>query len=329
MIDWVLFNLNSTPREEIRIPGGTCLLGYRGSIAHNMYIPGTDPQSIDDVDLMAFVLAPVGHYLGLDQWGSRGTHEVKEGKYDCVFYEIQKAVSLLLQGNPNIVSMLWCRPEHYLYLGPAGRELVDARRLFVGRHVYRSFAGYAYAQMEKMESRDPAELRAYMATDRELKARGIHPNHKGETILPDGAETGEDRDARVWSADKLLAAWRSYHRKGENLGYLGDKRKRLVLEHGYDSKNAAHLIRLLRMCCEFLSTGELNVFREDAAELLAIKRGEWPLERIKEHASELFSRAKDVYGSSTLPDEPDKIAVGNLLVSMLGRHLMPACADKR
>ena len=36
-------------------------------------------------------------------------------------------------------------------------------------------------------------------------------------------------------------------------GYMGAKRKELVAKHGYDTKNAAHLIRLLRMGIEFMN----------------------------------------------------------------------------
>lgn len=36
------FSIN--PTEECDIPHGTCLLAYRGSIAHGMYIPSTDPM---------------------------------------------------------------------------------------------------------------------------------------------------------------------------------------------------------------------------------------------------------------------------------------------
>jgi len=40
------------PEHRAFIPQGTFLLAYRGSIAHNMYVPDSDPNSIDDVDLM-------------------------------------------------------------------------------------------------------------------------------------------------------------------------------------------------------------------------------------------------------------------------------------
>jgi hypothetical protein len=61
------------PDKHHNVPFGTCLLGYRGSIAHGMYIPSSDQDSIDDVDLMGIVIASEPHYFGLREWGSRGT----------------------------------------------------------------------------------------------------------------------------------------------------------------------------------------------------------------------------------------------------------------
>jgi predicted nucleotidyltransferase len=100
-------------------------------------------------------------------------------------------------------------------------------------------------------------------------------------------------------------------------GYMGEKRKALVERHGYDTKNAAHLIRLLRMGIEFLRDGELNVMRHDAVELLAIKHGAWTLERIKAEADRLFRRAEDVYDRSTLPTRPDWARINDLCVDIV------------
>jgi hypothetical protein len=310
------------PNEKHTVPDGTILLGYRGSIAHNMYVPNSDPNSIDDIDLMGVVIAPLECYFGLSEYGSRGTKEYKQGPYDCVYYEIRKAVSLLLQGNPNIVSLLWLRPEHYLSMTDAGRRLVAARELFTGKHAYNAFAGYAYAQLLKMETRDPAELRQYIAITGELKRRGKHPNSSEsdpEREVHGPLEPfGEAADVFNWSDEKLLQGLRSFQKKGDNIGYLGDKRKKLVLEHGYDAKNAAHCIRLLRMCGEFMRTGIMNVYREaDAGELLDIKRGKWELERVKAYAEELFADVKAARDASPLPDEPDRKAVIALLVDIV------------
>lgn len=320
---FTIFSIDQ-PEDACEIPEGVCLLAYRGSIAHNMYVPSSDPTHIDDVDLIGTVLGRPVNYLGLQEWGSRGTYEYKRGKWDGVFYEARKIFSLLLQGNPNVMSMLWCRSQDYLYQSEAGARLLANRHLFVGKHVYNAFAGYAHAQLEKMETRDPAELREYLAVTAELKRRGAHPNHKGEFFEVPEPTNGIERDASCWDVEKLKTRLAHFQKKGENIGYLGDKRKQLVLEHGYDAKNAAHCIRLLRMCREFLETGEMVVFRPDAAELLDIKRGRWDLTHIKAHAEELFAGIKSARDASKLPEEPDRTGAEALLVGMLREHLLAA-----
>lgn len=320
-LEMKMFHIDN-PGEVLSIPVDTILLSYRGSIAHNMYVPSTDPNSIDDVDLIGVNLAPAECYIGLSEWGSRGTKDVKEGKYDSVFYELTKAVRLLLQGNPNIVGMLWTQKRHVLYCSEVGNLLRENRHIFVGKHIYNSFAGYAHAQFEKMETRDPEELRRYLAVTAELKYRGSHPNHKGEQFDRLPSSTGLERDVEAHSTEKLLQQLTSFQKKGENIGYMGDKRKRLVLEHGYDSKNAAHCIRLLRMCKEFLATGEMVVYREsDAVELLDIKRGKWTLDQVKEHALGLFEEIKAERDKSELPAEPDYAAAEKLVVGVLRSHI--------
>lgn len=259
----------TVPRAVLALDPGMddwCILhGYRGSIAHGMYEPSTEPNSIDDKDTMGVCVPPVDHYYGLSEYGSRGTREVKFGPWDIVIYESRKMVRLLAQGNPNVLALLWLSPNLYIKQTDAGRLLLDRREIFVGRHVYKPFVGYATQQLYKME----------------------HGAHKG---------------------------------------YMGEKRKALVERHGYDTKNAAHLIRLLRMGIEFLRDGVLNVDRGgyDAAELLAIKHGEWSLERIKTEADRLFKRAEDVYDRSTLPPGPDHQRIAMLAVELvdtaLGSH---------
>jgi hypothetical protein len=228
---------------------------YRGSIAHGMYEPSTEPTSIDDRDTGAVCVPPLDYYLGLRDFHSRGTQEIKRGEWDVVVYESRKAIRMLAQGNPNVLSMLWTEPGDVISANAAGRLLLDRRDLFAGRHVYQPFVGYAVAQLRKMEG-------------------------------------------------------------GANRGYMGEKRKRLVERFGYDTKNAAHLIRLLRMGAEFLRDGELHVRRDDAQELLAIRRGEWSLAAVQAEAERLFRRVEDVYAQSTLPERPDRDAVNALAVEV-------------
>ena len=144
-----------------------CVLsGYRGSIAHGTYIP----DHIDDKDVMAVCVPDIIWYFGIHeaypgnrQFPSNGTHEIKKDEWDIVVYEARKFISLLSQGNPNVLSMLWLNPKHYIKMTEQGKWLVDNRALFVGRHVYKSFTGYAYSQLHRMTA---YHFDGYMGTKR-------------------------------------------------------------------------------------------------------------------------------------------------------------------
>ncbi len=100
-------------------------------------------------------------------------------------------------------------------------------------------------------------------------------------------------------------------------GFLGAKRKALVDKYGYDVKNAAHLVRLLKMGIEFLRDGVLNVYRsQDAAEIIDIKMGRWTLPAVQLYAERLFSEFRQAREASALPDEPDFEAADRLCVEI-------------
>jgi len=99
-------------------------------------------------------------------------------------------------------------------------------------------------------------------------------------------------------------------------GYMGAKRKALVDKWGFDLKNAAHLILLLRMCIDFLKTGELQVYRTtDAETIRSIKRGEWSLNAVVAEAESLFVTARAEYEVSRLPAGVDSGLAEKLLLS--------------
>jgi hypothetical protein len=52
-----LKNLSQEQVLEL-LPDGLILLGYRGSIAHNMYVAQRDVDSVDDKDIMGVYVAP-------------------------------------------------------------------------------------------------------------------------------------------------------------------------------------------------------------------------------------------------------------------------------
>jgi len=247
------------------------LSAYRGSISHGMYIPKSDPNSIDDKDVMSVCVPPVDYYFGLQQgnciFPENGTKEIKQNEWDIVIYEARKFIKLLAQGNPNVLCMLWIEPNYILHITDEGLLLRENRSIFTGKHVYKSFTGYAYGQLHRM----------------------THHNNKG---------------------------------------YEGEKRRQLVETFGYDTKNASHLIRLLRMGIEFLNDGELNILRPDASQLLEIKKGEWTLEKVINEADRLFAVSEQAYINSKLPKLPDYKAINELSSQIIKSFLEKHSDDK-
>lgn len=103
-------------------------------------------------------------------------------------------------------------------------------------------------------------------------------------------------------------------------GYMGEKRKKLVEKYGYDVKNAAHLIRLLRMGIEALRTGTIKVYRPDAHELISIKKGGWTLEKVQENARLGFEDAEVAKLNSWLREDPETEHIEELLLEGYAMH---------
>jgi predicted nucleotidyltransferase len=153
---------NITPELKKELfPENLILLGYRGSISHNMYVPNTDPNSIDDIDLMGIYMAPIDHYIGIKR--CRDVQEKFIDKWDVVNYEFLKFINLLLKSNPNVLSLLWLKNNFYIERNIYGKILIESRDLFVSKLVFHSFTGYAYGQLKKMEA---TKFEGYMGKKR-------------------------------------------------------------------------------------------------------------------------------------------------------------------
>ncbi len=90
-------------------------------------------------------------------------------------------------------------------------------------------------------------------------------------------------------------------------------RAELERKHGYDSKHAMHLVRLMRMGLEVLETGALRVRRDDADELSAIRDGAMSYAGLLEQAEALRSQMGAAVESSCLPDDVDYPCIDGLV----------------
>ena len=232
------------------------LIGYRGSITHGTFRPSKDSSIPDDRDVIAVVMNPIDHYFGFtmqDVW------ERKEGIWDLVAYEARKYLGLLLKSNPSVLESLWLPSNYYIKMTPAGKLLIEYRNLFMTKEVSKTFLGYAYSQMKKVEA-------------------------------------------------------------GKTNGAMGAKRKALVEQFGFDTKNVAQAIRLLKMGMEILCTGEMRVEREDNRYLVDIRQGKYSLEYCKAEATNYIKMVEDALIKSVLPVRPDKERVNALLVQVMQLH---------
>jgi uncharacterized protein len=284
------------------------VLAPMGSHSHGTYLPPEDPDAVDDVDLMGFVVPPIQYHLGLSRW-QHWTTQIDE--LDVVFYSLEKALRLLLKSNPNIVGLLWLRDEEYVYRHAVFERLRAQRHIFSPQTAADAFAGYAYEQLKRMEAFDVERMTEYEALTAEIRATG--PIRE---VLEADAEKLE-YIARHRSLQLRTLQWfRTLHRKHFS-GYMGEKRKSMVRRYQYDVKNAAHSIRLLRMGAEFVETGNLQVYRTaDADELKQIKRGSWSLEEVKAEAERLIALMEPARARSPLPARPDEAAADRLLQSL-------------
>ncbi len=113
--------------------------------------------------------------------------------------------------------------------------------------------------------------------------------------------------------------WEQYQNWKQN---RNPKRAALEEKYGYDCKYAYHLVRLIRMCREILTTGKVIVKRPDREELLTIRNGAWSYDQLVEFAETEDKLLQEVYNTSNvLPKLPDFEYLDNLCISLVEKSL--------
>lgn len=136
------------------------------------------------------------------------------------------------------------------------------------------------------------------------------------------------------AADQLIAARRLFVTKlaiSSHLGYAlsqyralaGQRSKKvsrpeLVAAHGYDTKFAGHLVRVLLQGLELARHGgyTLPMNEEDLAMVRSVRAGEPSLDEVLARAGELAKQLRELKEASGLPERADHDAVNELLVGV-------------
>jgi predicted nucleotidyltransferase len=118
-------------------------------------------------------------------------------------------------------------------------------------------------------------------------------------------------------------AWHKYkgyaftqlHKMGSKTA-VSEKRKKLVETYGYDTKYAAHTVRLLDNVAQILQESDLDL-RRNAEQLKAIRRGEWKIEDIHQWFEQREKELQGAYEKSSLPYGPREAEIKQLLLDCL------------
>lgn len=129
--------------------------------------------------------------------------------------------------------------------------------------------------------------------------------------LPREVEAALDAERKFRAAMKHWDAYRTWEAS------RNPARAELERRHGYDTKHAMHLVRLMRTGLEVLESGDLRVRRPDADGLIAIRDGALSFDRLLGLASELQSRMEEAAARTSLPPDVDFEFVDGLALEMI------------
>ena len=129
--------------------------------------------------------------------------------------------------------------------------------------------------------------------------------------LPREVEAALDAERKYRAAMKHWDAYRTWEAS------RNPARAELERRHGYDTKHAMHLVRLMRTGLEVLETGELRVRRPDADDLNAIRDGRLTFDELITLASELQGRIESAAARTALPADVDLGFVDRLALELI------------
>lgn len=99
------------------------------------------------------------------------------------------------------------------------------------------------------------------------------------------------------------------------------ERQALERAHGFDTKSAMHLCRLLNCGLEVLATGKLSVRRPDREFLLSVRRGEHTYDWLLDFTGESQEKIIALQFSSPLPKQVDQEKINRLYHDVTARFL--------
>ena len=281
---------------------------------------GTNIET-SDLDIRGCAIEQKKHLL------TNSTFEqVMDNTTDTTIYSLKKLISLLSACNPNVIEMLGSRPEHYFHVSPAGQMLLDNRKLFLSKAAYRSFGGYASAQLRRLDNKtartfSEKENEEHIAKRLNEMAKNfpfdfsVSETEEGEKICISGEVKNVPFREFFSDMSILNQTVKEYERNS--------KRNKHAEEHGKIAKHMMHLLRLYMMAIDILKNEEIVTYRENEHDLLiSIRQGAF-LDEDRKPTKEFFGLVKEyedrmqkAMDASKLPEKPNHEKIQKLMMDM-------------
>jgi predicted nucleotidyltransferase len=292
--------------EEHELREQTIYLVKHGSVAYGTNTPASD---VDEKGVA--IMSNPAYYFGFKKFEQKDSGWID--KTDRVIYDLRKFISLAVDCNPNIVEVLFVDRSDVLKMTSLGSKLLSMRDLFISQKAAHTFGGYAHSQLKRIEghyrwlNNPPEEPRL----NDFMRASFIGPQDKftktfgGHRISVLTCDAALVYHTDMEAYDAAMKDWKNYLNWKENRNVA---RAAIEAQYGYDCKHAYHLIRLLRMAKEIISTGEVIVKRPDREELLAIRNGAYSYKDLLRMAEEIKMGIDIILPTSPIPREaPRKV----------------------
>lgn len=313
-------------RTNKHLGSNILFLTLSGSHAYGTNVEGSD------IDIRGVAGSP--ETLGFNHF-----EQAIDNRTDTVIYAVNKFVSLLAQGNPNIIELLGNDPELYVNMTPEGQMLLDNKELFLTRRVAYSYGGFANDQLRRLQmgllrnGTSPEPLKNKFekrSLDRLVAGQGKDDVFKisiSEEVDSEGKHplliSGSLNNYPVNSLKSLLRGLTTTINQ-----YEQPQHPKAQKDAAHINKHAMHLVRLYYTAFDILEQGRIVTCRDkEREELLAIRNGKYMCEdgsyapEFFEFVDALEKRFQNDVRKTPLPAKPDFGKIEELLVEINKSYL--------
>ena len=293
------------------------LIGYGGSVAYGTNTPTSD------TDIRGIYMNPLDEFIGVrpvsEQYQPSGS--------DITIYSLKKMMGLLLQCNPNVIEILGLRPDHYLYMTPAGQKILENAEIFLSRRCAYTFGNYAKAQLNRLMNKSGRATD--MVVSNEVRSIGKALSSIREKEKLQNIRVEEVNGVPIIKINEIMSV-DQYVRVSADIAnihsdYKSSSRNSRAVEHNKLSKHMMHLLRLYMMGIDILESHRIITYREAEHDLLMdVRNGKYlqedgatPKPEFEEILAEYTARFEKAVEETTLPKNPDMDKANALMMELV------------